>query len=607
MLKQNKIRCGAQAVMILLAVAMITAGRSPALAGTPEYMQMKFAVGKAYEIEIVPTKTAAWICTDIEELPKPRDPKFRGAIDSINYGDSSAIMFGVKLRFRAQTEYLESGTEKSSFDQLKKGQRVEVSLKLSESGELLVRKVSVTNIKKSNKIKGNLTRVVVSGKPPDTLEVYGVKILLVPETDIIKPQGYRETVAEEVFGSLALPEPDVTITGTRLGPTAMISGDYRMTLRARDELDLSRRIATDRTETEPYLRLSLYAYPHRQLRAFSQGRVYKRYIVESDANETGSATTVELTQAYLLAPNLGGLGLAIQVGRQDFESSREWLFDDYLDAIRLYFFGVAPLRFEVALIHAVEPLNPKFRTWTDFLGMTTLRIDKHSALSAYVFARRDTDVRNREPIWWGAMYAGRISSQFRPWANFSLMRGSDKERPVRAYAFDIGATCLANDIEWTPSVTAGYAFASGDKTNVDDFDHGYRQTGYEDNVSRYGGLSKVPLYGLVLSPELSNLKVVTLGAGCRPFNAGSLEVIYHDYTQHYAEPDLQGTGLIDPPARPSGQSRDIGSAIDFVASSPEVLQRIRAVWSIGVFNPGEAYAPRQKRAVVNRLEFNVKF
>ena len=593
--------------LFIFAIVSISFLGSELIAGTPEYMQLTYKVGQAYEIELVTDKNGALTANDIEELPKPREPKLRGEIKSIVADSAIVRMFGISVKFTTETEFVMDGTEKYSFASLKQGQRVEISCKISDANEWIARKVSVTNIKKSDKVKGTVTRVAVDGRIPDTLEISGINILLVPETDVNKPTSYREVVKEELFGALAPNTPTEEVGRLQVGNSIVVIGDYRQTFRTESELDLSRRFDSNQSEIEPYLRLTAMGYINPELRGLAQARVWKNFVISSQQDEASSSVKLEMTQFYLLAPNIGNTGFAAQIGRQNFESPREWLFDDYLDAARLYFFGVTPLRFEVAAIHAVNPLNSKFRTWTDLYGMVAVRLDKYNSISAYMLSRSDTDIRNREPIWWGATYTGRIRSQFRPWANFALMRGTDKGRPLNAYAFDLGSAYVATGIEWTTSITVGYAFASGDDLGSADTDQEFRQTGYEDNTSRFGGLSKSSIYGLVLNPELSNLAILTVGAGCRPFGQASLELFYRVYRQHHAAPDLQGTGLVDPPARPNGSNDDIGSAIDLIASSPLILQSMRLVWSIGIFNPGDAYEPRQKRASVSRLEMNISF
>ncbi len=593
--------------LLVFALVSISFFGGELVAGTPEYMQLTYRVGQAYEIELVTDKNGALTANDIEELPKPREPKLRGEIKSIVADSAVVRMFGINVKFTPETEFVMDGTEKYSFSSLKQGQRVEISCKISDANEWIARKVSVTNIKKSDKVKGTVTRVAVDGKAPDTLYVSGISILLVPETDVNKPTSYREVAKEELFGALAQDTPTEEIGRLRVGNAIVVNGDYRQTFRTEKELDLSRRFDSNQSEIEPYLRMTAMGYINSELRGLAQARVWKNFVISSEQDEASSSVKLEMTQLYLLAPNIGNTGFAAQVGRQNFESPREWLFDDYLDAARLYFFGVTPLRFEVAAIHAVNPLNPKFRTWTDLYGMVAVRLDKYNNISAYMLSRSDTDIRNREPIWWGATYTGRIHSRFRPWANFAVMRGTDKGRPLNAYAFDLGGAYVATGTEWTPSITVGYAFASGDDLGSADTDQEFRQTGYEDNASRFGGLSKSSIYGLVLNPELSNLAILTVGAGCRPFEQASLELFYRVYRQHHAAPDLQGTGLVDPPARPNGSNDDIGSAIDLIASSPLILQSMRLVWSIGIFNPGDAYEPRQKRASVSRLEMNISF
>ena len=186
------------------------------------------------------------------------------------------------------------------------------------------------------------------------------------------------------------------------------------------------------------------------------------------------------------------------------------------------------------------------------------------------------------------------------------MGGEDKGDNLQAWALDFGATATAHNTSMRPSLTVGYAIGSGDRPGDAD-DQQFRQTAYQDNVDRFGGLASLRYYGAILSPELSNLKIITLGAGIRPSAQSSVEFIYHSYRQHYADSDVKGSDLVDPPARPNGFDTDIGWGVDVVTALREVADRIQLTWTIGLFSPGQAYSSRQETAILNKLNMTVNF
>ena len=55
---------------------------------------------------------------------------------------------------------------------------------------------------------------------------------------------------------------------------------------------------------------------------------------------------------------------------------------------------------------------------------------------------------------------------------------------------------------------------------------------------RLGGVQKVRYYASALDPELSNLRVATVGLAVRPWRAGSLEVLRYEY-----RPDVSIAGI----------------------------------------------------------------
>jgi alginate production protein len=326
----------------------------------------------------------------------------------------------------------------------------------------------------------------------------------------------------------------------------------------------------------------------------------------NDRNLPPSELEADITELYALYQPGYLAGTVGQLGRQRFREPREWIFDEYQDALRLYYIRSAPLVIEAAYIHAINPIKEKFTTWTDYFVRVRWYTDARSRFAAYVLARRDSDEsRQRQPVWWGVRYVGQVTGAISSWADLVLQRGEDKLRPVRSYAVDLGATVTAADIGWKPAFTLGYAKGSGDETNSDEFDNTYRQTGYEDNVSRMSGRGRTKYYGNLLDPELSNLKVYTASVGIQPYRDGSLELVYHTYHQEYADDNLRGSGLVDPPARPNGVSTDIGWAMDIVIRIPRLWDALGMKWTLAMFNPGEAFAPRQANAYFGQV--NVTF
>jgi alginate production protein len=572
-------------------------------AGNPEYMKLDYGEVPAVEIKGYWDTSGVFIATDIEELPKPRRPKLRGDIQAVDLRNTEITMYGIPIKIDDETQFTDAEKGISAIEDLKAGQRIEVSCKINTEKQWEARKIKASDIKESDKIKGSVTRAAVDGNPPDTLEIHGLLILLITETDVNEPGSFFEEIE---FDELAYSGADENSHGITLGNNFHFNADYRQTVRSEKEYDLSEFLSADHNDIEPQIRLELTGYLNNNLRAFFQIRMRKQYAFESD-RETSQSRELDAgdTQLFLFARDVGVKGLTFKIGRQDMEETREWLFDEYLDAVRVYYYGREHLVLETALMHAVAELNSKFETWTDFFGQVRWYFDKHSRLRSYVLLRKDSDeARNREPVWWGIGYDGRVHRRVRTWMEFAIMRGTDKGEDLRASALDLGTTIIPFSHRLSPFLTFAYALGSGDETGGDGIDNDFRQTGYEDNVDNFGGVSSVRYYGEVLDPELSNLKILTLGLGFRPFRHSSIEAVYHSYKQHHPDDKLRGD-LIDPPARPSGMTDDIGWELDILLGVTRIWERISLSLVVAIFSPHQAFAPRLEKAVLNRLNLKI--
>lgn len=597
-------RSGPRNSIILIGMILLVAAGPLAKveAGHPEYMELDYKNVPALEFKGYWDTTGIFVATDIEELPQPRQPKVRGEIQQIDLKNGTVTMYGVPIEIYERTQFLGMTDEEASSNPLKVGQRVEISCKIDEDGTWKARKIKTKDIKSSDKIKGSITRVSVDGNPPDTVEINGLKILLVEDTDVNEPGSYFE---QEEFRELNYTNAEENSGGLVLGDRLHLAADYRQTVRAEDEYDLSNDIATDHNDVEPEVRLELSGYYNQKIRAFFQLRMRRQFAFKSDRTSSQSRDIdAGDTQLYILARDVGLKGLALKIGRQDVDEEREWLFDEYLDAVRVFYYRFYPLVLESSLMHSVAPLKEKIKTWTDVFAQVRWYFNKHSRLRGYFLLRRDSDeLRNREPVWWGIGYYARIHYVIRPWFEIAMMRGEDKHRPLRATALDLGSTFVADGLPLSPSVTLGYAVSTGDRPG-DQIDNEFRQTGYEDNVGYFGGIQTVRFYGEVLDPELSNLKILTLGVGSKPTEHSSVEAVYHSYKQHRPDDKLR-SNLIDPPARPNGLSTDIGWELDFILGVNDIWQRLSLSWVVAFFKPGDTFSPFLEDAILNRFSLKI--
>jgi alginate production protein len=339
---------------------------------------------------------------------------------------------------------------------------------------------------------------------------------------------------------------------------------------------------------------------------------------------------LEREEMWLFSENILGTHLNFEFGRLHFEDDRRWWFDDELDAIRVSW---EPDSCEIAVAVARE-LGPN-RTDQDYVDPEQERVfrvigeaswdwhenhslqaflvyqDDHSpteSLDQVVKMKREDD-EDAQLTWLGARATGVFASADRGllgyWldlagvAGHQTLIGYDDLTPdtavvddvvrqdVLAWAIDTGLTWVM-PFPYEPRVFAGYAFGSGDAKRDSGKDRSFQQTNIQANEAGFGGYERFEQYGFLLDPELSNLGVVTVGAGVTLFRSSSLDLVYHRY--HLGQPSDE---LRD--ARLEGDLDDkdhaIGDAVDLVLVLEE-WERLEFEVIGSAFRAGDAWADR---------------
>jgi alginate production protein len=588
------------ATTMILLVSLFCA----AWGGEPAYTRIDFEKVPALEIEGKwDAENSVFVARKIEELPKERRPKFRGEIQEIDLEKELITVYGIPIEIDDETQFSDSD---SDLEDLKVGQRVEVSCKVREAGNWEASKIKITDVKESDKVKGTVTAISIDGDPPDTLKIHRLLIILTAKTKVVEAAGYFEDKEDDIWGDLKSSRLYYDGGGLDISDRFTAYAEYRQSIRDNREFDLSDNYDFDNNNAEPEIRLELIGNYNRHLQSFAQLRVREKYYFNDNRiNPPPDDLQADITQLYLLARNIGNRGFALQIGRQDFDERREWLFDEYLDAARGYYYGLDKFIFNAAYINNISPVNDKYETWTDFLLQARYFPDHDNFFEVYTLLRKDSEeTRNREPVYYGARYYGNPVPYLRLWAEGSLLDGEDKGKSQSARAFDLGATFSPGNMKFSPSITMAYATGTGDKTGADNISNEFRQTGYQDNTDYFGGYKTIQYYGELLDPELSNLIIKTLGAGIKPHSHISAEIIYHDYKQDHPDDNLRGN-LIDPPARPNGVSDDIGREFDFIFAVVNIWGRFNFSWILAIFSPGAAFSPRLNDAAMNKFDIKV--
>lgn len=352
-----------------------------------------------------------------------------------------------------------------------------------------------------------------------------------------------------------------------------------------DNFDLDDDAASDVTRIAPELRVEVTYEPDDEFLAFLSlevGETFER----RQGDGWDSRGKIEVREAFLHFKDVIE-DVEIQVGRQRFDDGREWLYDERLDALRLiYDEGGLTVEASVARLGLapIDLLHPKRRAKTDnFILRAEYELTGNWEVAAYALVQNDRTGDDESPTFFGLQSEGSLVGGLSHWLELSLQRGHDNDRKLRGNAIDAGLI-YGFSAPLKPALFVGFARGSGGRTGRSD--RNFRQTGLQDNEDRITGLANVRYYGELLDPELSNLAIFTAGAGIRPTDASSLEVVWHKYRQvRLSEDSIRGSPI---DVEPEGDHRKLGHEIDVIGAL-RLADHLGLEAKLGYFKPGKAF------------------
>ena len=285
------------------------------------------------------------------------------------------------------------------------------------------------------------------------------------------------------------------------------------------------------------------------------------------------------------------------VGRRNYEDERHWLYDTSMDiasvtlrlgTFRMEALGGREIRTDLALIG--QETKDRIDTYIVYAEERGIEDTK---VAGYTIVRKDRDGREGQPRLMGARVYGVPSEELSYWTELAYLRGKDElSRPFGGRGYDVGFTYRYLDLPLSPNLTLGYAYGTGDATPNDNRNTEFRQTGLQSNETRLAGFSKFRAYGEALDPELSNLKIFTLGIGFRPAPTTSVDLVYHRYRLHKLADETRNSALTAQMNQDDTHlSKDMGSEFDVVLGFRNLfgVQRLGLDLRAGWFFPGKAY------------------
>ncbi len=389
--------------------------------------------------------------------------------------------------------------------------------------------------------------------------------------------------------------------GTQLNSEVRLR-DNRDLLDSKDDRDID--------TTGSFSIAGLYLSTPRVLRprweVFAEVKLERETVHKEGKGKTEDGTILDFRRGYLIIRDFIVPSLRLQLGRQRFNDFREWIYDENLDAVRL-FYEKDRLEFQFSYSTNLFDPDDSKEEIKNLVLYGIYQAWKEDKAAFYLMNRRGDDpdlhpVSSRISLTFiGVSWKGKSIKNQRYWLDAATVSGHEAGKKVRGYGFDVGWISRFK-YHFNPAVTIGYAFGSGDSNPDDNRDKSFRQSGLQDNSAKHRGLIRIEQYGEVFEPELSNLMIGTFGFGFRPTKNGSLDIVYHHFQQVRTENRLRNVRI---KPDPNGESRDLGNEVDLILGwAVRKGLNIQAIW--GVFFPGAAF-PGTDNVFLGKIEIQFLF
>lgn len=375
-------------------------------------------------------------------------------------------------------------------------------------------------------------------------------------------------------------------TGLGLGDFMVVHGELGSTFEWRDNFDLRDDLQRDRAVQEIAAVVEAGFDIERNVGAFVKLRSIYQIALVDEQNDLDLGENTSFEEAFIVVDDAPFKGMSLQVGRQDFDHGREWLFDHNLDAARLYL-NFDDFEIQMAAATVMFDAATEDRLVDNYLlAVKAEPFEKHEFFF-YGLHRMHGDFIDLDRTHVGASLNGKFGD-FEYWVDAGYAWGEEEKQDVGGWGVDFMAMYVWDKAFLEPSVFAGFAHGSGDSDPADGSDGNFRQSGLHDNQMSLNGVTSFRYLGELVRPDLSNLSVLTFGIGLRPFDKTSIDLVFHRYWQVERYPIFGQLGRPSTRLRlnPSGLDEDIGSEVDLIIGF-EHLYPFEVKFIAGYFHPGD--------------------
>ena len=362
-------------------------------------------------------------------------------------------------------------------------------------------------------------------------------------------------------------------------------------------LDLDNENDEDLFTLEPGIVVALSFDPSDHFQAFTSVKFGGDFEFE-DGMTLKDDAVLEVEEMYIFFKELLDDTFSLQVGRQQFEDERKWLYDAELDAARAYMgrggflaqlsYSRGGLIFDMDLLN--KEVDDKVNNYT---GYFSYHFNEDTNVAAYVIYRDDTGPDNDSPLYFGIHSDGEATESLDYWVELAYVAGNDGSQDISGVGFDFGGA-HAFEVAREPSIPLGYAFGSSE----------FRQTDLQSNEADFNGVVDFSYYGELFDPNLANLSIVTADAGINPAEEFSIDIVYHYYSQIKASEEFFDVNI---DADPDGVHKSVGSEIDLVLGYEQESENLAVEFSLGYFMPGSAFGPEAENAFSSNIVLEYEF
>jgi len=406
----------------------------------------------------------------------------------------------------------------------------------------------------------------------------------VANLNIVLPQG-KQVSEDDQFG-------EGFRINDRLRFTTLIEARYK----GEENYDLDKRRDLDRQDTAASIRGRFVLAPGKYGISGQLEARFTRLRVNEDLLDTFDINDSRLGETFVFLDDSFDVDFDIQAGRMDFDDRREWIYDQNLDGLRIYW-TIAGWLAELSATTTLSDGKLRDENTNNYVAYVS---DRKRQFAGYI-VHRDTDFKGlREKV---THLGVRTFVEWPPrhdgWLEIAHISGSRGSTSLGGWGLDIGTTRSMGE-RWY--LTAAWAYGQGDANTRNGTDGNFRQTQLQDNNGKFGGVTSFRYYGELVDPELANMHIGTLGIGFRFTPKGSVDLVGHYYRQDKAFRKIIDSDIDQ---KPNGIDRELGWEIDMIVGWRPVRS-----WDfevvVGWFKPGKAFR-RNDNAWVSKLQIRYRY